>query len=259
MLRKVRNYGDSITAWQERHNVLLGHENHIRKELSTIQESFIYIGIHLCDIENQALYDTVYCQVSGNYCKNIFEYALQELDIGRSTVYNLMAVARTFAKPCGGLLPKYRDYSYSQLVELLTFEEEERKYADPHLSVRELRSLKRGDSVRWVDEEGFCHDCRLPKLLECQEDRPDVWTESNTSPQIETPRAIVTSEDRPDVWTELNDSPQIENPPAIAAEAPSDFEEIIFLDEIEFTRWYYEHYNNETIYPLKVIVPAKRS
>lgn len=195
MLRKVKDYGENITPFQERHNDLLYHENHIRKELATIQESFLYIEYHLADIEYKKLYEVVYYQSSGNYCKNVFEYAFQELDIARTTVYNLMAVAREFSENCTGLKPEYKEYSFSQLVELLSFTEEQRKYANPHLTIKELRTLKKGDSVSWTNENGVLNDCQIPAELL---NRPDVGTETATLVTSDTKADIC-----PDVGTAL--------------------------------------------------------
>ena len=256
--------GTKLTVWQERHNMLLGYENGIRKDLATIQESFVWIGIKLCDIEDQRLYDTV-CNSYGEYCKNIFEYALQELDCGRSTVYNLMAVARTFAKPSCGLLSEYKDYSYSQLVELLSFTEEERKYADPHLSVRDLRWLKRGELVCWNDD-GQLRYCKLP----------------DRQKQIETPEITVTPlkelaeeepENRPDVWTEMDQdkfdkefddcmrsldsiidgsaAKKVVEQLKQEENVKEEYEGLVFNDQAEFSKWYQKNY--EHVYPIKVI------
>lgn len=252
MLREIRDYGDSITPWQDRHNMLLSHENSIRRDISKIQESFVWIGIHLAEIDDFGLYDTVVCQSAGDrYCRNIFEYAFQELDLGRSTVYNLLAISRSFVNPSCGLLPEYKDYSYSQLVELLSFKGVELQFADPHLSVRDLRRLKKGEKVYWTDERGTLHDCCLPKLEDIPEEK------IQTSGQI---TSDVFDKEFDDLMSSLDDliSGSKSN---CQNEQKSEFldqvVELCFSSEIEFNRWYYDNYDKE-IYPLKISYVKKK-
>lgn len=211
MLKKIHDYGANITSWQERHNLLLSHENSIRAELGKIQESFVYMGYHFLDISEMKLYETVYYQPRSAYCKDVFQYAEQELDLAKTTVYNLMSVAMTFSDQKRGLKEQYRDYSFSQLVELLGFTNEQREYADPHMSVRDLRSLKKGNSVLVLDESGRCRNVQIPKeLLPPSEPRqtsedlnanissnnfPDVGkTEETESETVTEPSSDITTE-----------------------------------------------------------------
>ena len=165
MAVEIVDYGKDITHWQERCNLLRSYENKIRKELSRIQESAVYIGYTLWDIADQGLYSTVCYQAIGDYCKNIFQYAYQELDMSKTTAFNCMAVAKEFSEARTGLKEKYRDYSFSQLVELLPMSEEAREYVDPRMTVKEIRALKRGENVTVWDEKGYGRSVMLPNEL----------------------------------------------------------------------------------------------
>ena len=162
----VKDYGKTITPWQERHNMLCNVENDIRKDLAKMQECCVYIGYRLLEIEERHLYNTVCHRVRGDYCKNIYQYALQELDLAKTTTFNLMAVAKAFSDDCRGLKEEYRGYSFSQLVELLSFPKEFLPYANPSMSVKELRCLKKGESVRYRDENGFGKSCVVPQEVQ---------------------------------------------------------------------------------------------
>lgn len=164
-MAKVPICGNELTEWQERHNCLYYYENKIRKELSTIQESAIYIGYALMDICDQRLYETVVSQSTGDCCKNIFQYAFQELDLSKTTTYNLMAVAEHFSNGFQGLKSEYKNYSFSQLVELLPMSAQERKYADPRMSIKDLRALKKGERVSVVGSDGMLVYFQIPKDL----------------------------------------------------------------------------------------------
>lgn len=249
MLVKIHDYGENITPWQDRHNLLLSYENSIRKDIAKIQESFVYIGLHLCDISDLGLYDTVYYQGAGRYCKDVLEYAYQELDIARTTTYNLMAVAREFADKARGVLPEYKDYTFSQLVELLSFDSEQRKYADPHLSVKQLRLLKKGEKVFWIND-GHIIDVSLPKKI--KESCPDVGTKDQDKFDKEFDNLMSSLDSlidgtaakkiKEDLKQEKNQNEQEEYVQ----------DQLVFYDMMDLSRWFYANYSKSSMYPIVV-------
>lgn len=145
----LREFTGTLTKYQDRHNSLIHHENAIRRDMARVQECFVYIGYRLLDINDSKLYDCIYYQGSGDYCKNIYQYAAQELDICKSTTYQLMTVAQVFSERGlrTGLKPRYKDYSFSQLVELSSVPVEFHEYCDPHMSIKTIREWKQGKKV----------------------------------------------------------------------------------------------------------------
>lgn len=87
------------------------------------------------DLRGKAIEDYEGNPVSSfyNFCDNYFK-------ICKTTVKNLLCIYKRFVINIE--LENYQDYSYSQLVELLTFDYDELKAVEPSMSVRAIRELK---------------------------------------------------------------------------------------------------------------------
>lgn len=87
------------------------------------------------DLRGKAIEDYEGNPVSSfyNFCDNYFK-------ICKTTVKNLLGIYKRFVIDIE--LENYQDYSYSQLVELLTFDYDDLKAVEPSMSVRAIRELK---------------------------------------------------------------------------------------------------------------------
>lgn len=118
----------------EQHYDLISQINRINNKLKDSFNNFIQIGYELSKIKKEKSYELL------NY-SSIEEFAMGEFELGCTSVKNYIGVANKFGNPNSNLLDdKYKDYSLSQLVELISVENID-EYS-PVLSVREIRSLK---------------------------------------------------------------------------------------------------------------------
>lgn len=266
VLHEIPKYEVS-DAWRDKHCALLHYENDIKKDLSRMQECCVHIGYYLQEIDRKGLYSTIFYQGIGDYCKNVYQYALQELDLPKTTVYNLMAVAARFGDANFGLSERFKDYSFSQLCELLTFTSEMIPYASPEMTVRKLRALKKGEVVYyWIG--GIGHTSQIPTellpsasdLIEVQAETVTVSTQvedcsdvGNSSTQVEkvqsaevlagrmqidVPEVAETVSEEVDEWEEMEKSEK--------------FVTRVFDDMDMLSRWFYANCQRSGVYPITV-------
>jgi hypothetical protein len=184
------NVYSSIPKRQELLQTLRYHENKIRADLAQIRECSFYIGLHLLDIEMKELYKQVHLNGSyGDYCKNIYQYTLQELDLCKTTTHNLMTVATVF-RDYGSLKKGYENYSFSQLVELSTVPSRLHQYASPYMTIKQFRAWKRGERISISNKEKL--DNSIPSGEWCQIP-PEEFAALLPPPDVEV-KEIQTSE-----------------------------------------------------------------
>lgn len=116
-------------------------EESIRSSVKSINGKFVFIGEILATIDRERLYGTVHSGISDNYCNDVYRYAFVRFGLKKTTTFNLVSIARIFAVN-GELLPKWKDYSYSQLCEMISMSDEDRKKVNPTMTVKQIRELK---------------------------------------------------------------------------------------------------------------------
>ncbi len=112
---------------------------------------------YLCDVGNTWLliaYRVYEISVNENYrsagYRNIVEACEKELGFKKSTTYNLINVAKTYGKDKNGKisfqqLTTYGQYTYSQLVEMLSLGASRRAEVKPETPVSAIRMLKKAN------------------------------------------------------------------------------------------------------------------
>ena len=139
----VLNGSSSVSPCQELTNKIKG-------ALYDIANSFVYIGFLLCEANSLGSF-----KEWGYF--SIYEYASSELGFKKSSVNNFMNICRTFSSnfsSCGEALPysmilkdDYRNFNYSQLVEMLSMDDKKRSQVTPDMTVKQIRLLKKSDDV----------------------------------------------------------------------------------------------------------------
>lgn len=76
----------------------------------------------------------------GNPISSFYDFCDNHFKICKTTVKNLLGIYKRFVIDME--LENYQDFSYSQLVELLTFDYDDLKAVEPSMSVRTIRELK---------------------------------------------------------------------------------------------------------------------
>lgn len=111
-------------------------KTYIRNNLQNIARDYIALGYYLRVVQAGELYR------EDNY-RNIHEFALEEFGLARSTVNHCMRVNAEFSKDGNSPIVdvRYREFSKSQLQEMLYIPEELRDDVKPDMTVKEIRAL----------------------------------------------------------------------------------------------------------------------
>lgn len=121
----------------------------IKRAMYDAAKQFVYIGFLLWEVEQYKYF------IAGGY-KDVYDYAAQELNFKRSSTKNFIAIARTFGNkyydqynqiysqlPTMNLKPEYKDFNYSQLVEMLAMSDKQREQVKPDMTIRQIREIKK--------------------------------------------------------------------------------------------------------------------
>ena len=104
--------------------------------------SFIEIGQMLLEIERDHLYIYVRCKYESY--PTVEAFALKIFGFSKSTTYNLIGVAKRFCGDDKEILPQYKDYTYSKLVQFLPMSRTDIDRFTPEVTVAEIKELRKG-------------------------------------------------------------------------------------------------------------------
>lgn len=119
----------------------LGSFDYISKDLNDIKRCYFRLGFHLNEFDRCKYY-----QQFGFTC--LSDFVLHNWGLEPSFVSRCIAVFK-FTAQYSGAIPtmfqeeKYQPYSYSQLVEMISMDEDTLRRCSPNFSVRELREIKK--------------------------------------------------------------------------------------------------------------------
>ena len=95
----------------------------------SIKNNYVEIGLCLCELRDRHL------------TFDIYRYAAEHFGIKKTSTYLLISIAEQFTDD-GVLADKWKDYSYSQLCEILPMSEKQRQGVRSSMTIKELRTLK---------------------------------------------------------------------------------------------------------------------
>jgi hypothetical protein len=144
---------------------------------------------------------------------NIEEFAESTYKISRSTAYRLMEINTEFSKNGNSpeLADEYKDFSKSQLQELLSLTIEQRETVTPDMTVSEIRNIKKEKEsppkqvIKELDKETqLQNDYELGEVLEGQLEITNVDMEvqevfNSVLPDDEQEEELEKQEDKPEV------------------------------------------------------------
>ena len=124
----------------------LGSFDYISQDLNDIKRSYFRLGFHLDEFDR-----CKYLQQFGYTC--LSDFALHNWGLESSFVSRCIAVFKFTARYSGALptmfqREEYEPYSYSQLVEMISMDEDTLRRCSPNFSVRELREIKKNAKKR---------------------------------------------------------------------------------------------------------------
>lgn len=102
----------------------------IRNKMSQIVENYIFIGEQLKFVKDNKIFKL------GDY-KSFIDYCKTEFGLNKNQSYNFINVYERFNDE------KYKSYSYSTLVEMLSLPDEKLKEVSPGSTVKEIRKIKK--------------------------------------------------------------------------------------------------------------------
>jgi len=109
---------------------------YIKRLISDIFTNYLDIGYNLNEIQKTKLYEVL------DY-EHVYDYAQNEFDMSITTIKNCMAISKRFCNAIGDLKEEFKDYNYSQLVELISVKDEDLGKFDPSISVKNTRLKKK--------------------------------------------------------------------------------------------------------------------
>ena len=128
----------------------------IKKYLVDIANTYLLIAYRLYEVDVNKSY-------KGNGYKNIFEACEKELGFKKSTVYNLLRIVKIYGRDdeTGDItyqaLSRSGDYSYAQLVEMLSMTSIQRSLVTPDTTVKEMRKIKQAEKTKKFQTSGKIH------------------------------------------------------------------------------------------------------
>lgn len=103
---------------------------------------YIKIGRALLEIRDEKLYR--YAHRKYESYDDVFVFSYMGFGFAKSTTYNLMGVAERFSDDVSdGVNPRYKDFSYSKLVEFLPMRDDQIERFTPDATVQEIRELRK--------------------------------------------------------------------------------------------------------------------
>ena len=127
----------------------LGVTEKIKKAMYEAAKQFVYIGFLLWEVKQYHYYE------ASGY-QDVYDYAEKELNFKKSSTKNFIAVAETFSQtteqkyrreirtlPSMQLRQEYKDFKYSQLVEMLSMSDSKRKQVTPDMTIKQIREIKK--------------------------------------------------------------------------------------------------------------------
>lgn len=152
-------------------------KNIIRDRVTAMAREYIGIGFFLRKVRDNEMY------LEDGY-KDIHDFAMNEFGMSKSTVNHCIRINEQFSIDGNspGIDERYKDFSKSQLQEMLYIPEDKREDVTPGMTVKEIRSLKE----EALDVEPEVVDEQIPGQMNVY-DYPDVVPEQQ-GPEIRKPR-----------------------------------------------------------------------
>lgn len=119
-------------------------------DVNDIQRSYIRLGFHLSEFSRLGFYKDFGFSSLADFCE-------VNLGLDKSAVSRCISVFDVFAKRNGMysdgsrtmfINEKYQDFSYSQLCEMVSMSDEERKLVKPEMTIKQIRELKKKNVSR---------------------------------------------------------------------------------------------------------------
>jgi len=118
-----------------------GHTKKIKKTLNKVVDNFLYVGFLLWEVKELEYYKFSY--------DNFLDYVDVNFGFSKSSAYNFISLCERFSekdssgKPTFRICKNYKGYTMSQLIEMLSFSDNQIEGVSPSMSVRQIKDLKK--------------------------------------------------------------------------------------------------------------------
>lgn len=170
----------------------------IHEELHKTRQSFIKIGWYLKHIYEKKMF------TEDGY-SNIYEFAKEKFDLSQSTVTRFMQLCCAYSvnHDSPQLDEKYKDFSISQLFEMLPMSQEQLEEVTPELTVRQIRDIKESGKskerkIRKAEEAEEAEEKDVPGQTSIEENFPEYMPDmvSSDSDDLQEKGYATSHEDR---------------------------------------------------------------
>ncbi len=119
----------------------------IQENLATIRSSFIAVGYYLKYVRDRKLY------LEDGY-QTIWEFAEDNYGLRKSTASRWMAINDRFSENGNSplLADRYKDFGKSQLQEMLYLTDEQMEQAEPEMTAKEIRAIRKPEESQQENE-----------------------------------------------------------------------------------------------------------
>lgn len=134
--------GNGITNYSaQKYMYAKSSHEYVVRDISDIRNNYIRLGFHLDECRNYGYYECF------GYV-DFYDYVKANFGLEKSAVSRCINVFLTFSKMQNNthtmfLDDKWKDFSYSQLTEMLTLDDETRKKISPDMTVASIREFKK--------------------------------------------------------------------------------------------------------------------
>lgn len=136
----------SLKSKEKPNELSLASFEYIHTDLKEINKSFTRLAFHLHELKQY------YKRAGGFFCGWYDFYKLCDANFGldKTQVSRLLSIASLFMRPDNGYEPpkmflndKYKDFSYSQLCEMISMSPEDRRHIKPDMTISQIREYKK--------------------------------------------------------------------------------------------------------------------
>ena len=149
----------------------------------TYKRNYLVIGQLLLKIQTSGCYASA-VRTDGDGFKTIsdtyhskflsdgfYQFCERHFRLSKTTVFTLMQVATLFSDENGVAIGRYKEFRYSQLVELCSFKTNDRKLIKPDMTIAEIRAMKKKlyspEEPKKEEETPPAETAKRPKYVFC--------------------------------------------------------------------------------------------
>jgi hypothetical protein len=115
-------------------------------------DNYICIAGAFNDLKTSSLYMCIRTKNGNLGYDNVYDLIKEQYGYSKSTVNNYIGVANRFGERFSVIKPEYKDYDFSQLVEMLALDNKQLPKVSPDMTCAEIRKLKTVDKPQKVTE-----------------------------------------------------------------------------------------------------------